>query len=148
MKVWNILKIDCWLVFFFNNNIEEITKTLCRRTIKLLWKKSWHFLTPPLVSREMKSEERVQKFHAARATTQIGIVLLIGWSKFLPELDQSEAPPRSGQQHVISMEFLRSFFRRHFTGGDQWLRRKMSAIFLAYEINLDKLTFADRCNLM
>ena len=30
--------------------------------------------------------------------------------------DQSEALQRSGQWHVIGMELLRSFLRRHFAG--------------------------------
>ena len=30
--------------------------------------------------------------------------------------DQSEALPRSGYWHLISMKFLQSFLRRHFTG--------------------------------
>ena len=51
-----------------------------------------------------------------RATTQIRVVLLIGWRKFPKRHDQSEALPRSGWWHVISMEFLRSFLRRHFAG--------------------------------
>ena len=47
-----------------------------------------------------------------RVTTQIWLVLLIGWSKLPTRHDQSEAVPSSG----ISMEFLRSFLRRHFAG--------------------------------
>ena len=37
-----------------------------------------------------------------------------GWIKFPTRHNQSEAPPRSGYWHVISMEFLHSFLRRHF----------------------------------
>ena len=52
-----------------------------------------------------------------RFTTQICVVLLIGWSNFYTRHDQSEALlPRSGLWRVISMEFLRSFLRRHFVG--------------------------------
>ena len=51
-----------------------------------------------------------------RVTTQIWVVLLIGWIKFPTRPDQSEALPRSGQWRVISMEFLRSFLRRHLAG--------------------------------
>ena len=43
--------------------------------------------------------------------------------------NQSEALPRSGQWHVISMEFLHPFFRRHFAG-KQVGRREMSKVFL------------------
>ena len=51
-----------------------------------------------------------------RVNTQIWVVLLIGWIKFPMRLDQSEVLPRSGRWRVISMEFLRSFFRRHLAG--------------------------------
>ena len=47
-----------------------------------------------------------------RVTTQIWLVLLIGWSKLPKRHDQSEAGPSS----EISMEFLRSFLTRHFAG--------------------------------
>ena len=40
-----------------------------------------------------------------RLTTQIQVLLLIGWSKFPTRYDQSEA-----------LSFLRSFLRRHFVG--------------------------------
>ena len=48
-----------------------------------------------------------------RVTTQIWVMLLIGWIKFLMRHDQSEALPRSGKWCIISMEFLHSFLRRH-----------------------------------
>ena len=53
-------------------------------------------------------------------TTQIWVVLLIGWIKFPTRHDQSQALiPRSGWWRVISMEFLRSFLRRHLVG-NKW----------------------------
>ena len=51
-----------------------------------------------------------------RVTTQIWGAILIGWRKFLSRQNQSEALRRSGSSHVISMEFQRSFRRRHFAG--------------------------------
>ena len=51
-----------------------------------------------------------------RVTTQIWVVLLIGWIEFPTRHDQSESLPRSGLWRVISMESLRSFFRRHLAG--------------------------------
>ena len=51
-----------------------------------------------------------------RVTTQIWVMLLIGWIKFLMRHDQSEALPRSGKWCIISREFLRSFLRRHLVG--------------------------------
>ena len=49
-----------------------------------------------------------------RVTTQIWVLLLIGWSKFLPRHNQSEALLWPRQWHVISMKFVPSFLRRHF----------------------------------
>ena len=49
-------------------------------------------------------------------TTQIWVMLLIGWIKFLMCHDQSEALPRPGKWCIISMEFLRLFLRRHLAG--------------------------------
>ena len=51
-----------------------------------------------------------------RVTTQIWVVLLIGWIEFPTRHDQSESVRRSGLWRVISMESLRSFFRRHLAG--------------------------------
>ena len=42
------------------------------------------------------------------------VVLLIGWIKFPTRHDQSEALPRYAYWLVISMEFLRTFLRRHY----------------------------------
>ena len=42
--------------------------------------------------------------------------------------NQSEAPPRSGEWHVISMEFLQSFLRLLFKGNQRW-HREMLAVF-------------------
>ena len=58
----------------------------------------------------MTSEKRPQKC----VTTQIWVVILIGRTAREIFLSQSEALPRS----VISMEFLQSFLRRHFSGGE------------------------------
>ena len=51
-----------------------------------------------------------------RVTTQIWVMLLIGWIKFIMRHDQSEALPRSGKWFIISMEFLCLFLRRHLAG--------------------------------
>ena len=53
-----------------------------------------------------------------RVTTQIWAraVLLKGRAAWKILLNQSEALPRSGKWRVISMEFLRSFRRRHLVG--------------------------------
>ena len=81
------------------------------------WENSRHFATPPLVSpREMTSEKRLQKCF----TTQIWVVILIGRGAKEICFSQSEALPRS----VISVEFLRSFVRRHFAGNPMVKWRK------------------------
>ena len=54
------------------------------------------------------------KKHNFLAFFQIWVVLLIGWNKFPRWHDQSETLPRSRKWLVISLEFLRSFLRRHF----------------------------------
>ena len=41
---------------------------------------------------------------------------------------QSQELPRSGCWYVISMEFLRTFLRRHFAG-NKWQRRKITSVF-------------------
>ena len=55
-----------------------------------------------------------------RLTTHIWVVLLIGWSKFHTQHDQSESVPRSWKWRAISIEFLRSgrtSFREVAVGG-------------------------------
>ena len=47
---------------------------------------------------------------------QIYVVLLTGRAVWEICFNQSEALPRSGRKHFISMEFLRLFLRRHFAG--------------------------------
>ena len=47
-------------------------------------------------------------------TTQILVVLLIGCAMREISFNQSEALPRSGKYHVISMEFLCLLLRCHF----------------------------------
>ena len=44
---------------------------------------------------------------------------------------QLEALPRSGKRRVISVQFLRSFLRRHFAGNQCW-RREMSDVLSGY----------------
>ena len=78
-----------------------------------------------------------------RVTTQIWVVDLIGWSKYLSQHNQSEALLWPRQWHVISMKFVPSFLRRHFAGKPvvpsrnvgHFLRLKMWWIWLK---NLEK----------
>ena len=88
-----------------------------RSQFSVAWENSRHLATLPLVFPPwMTSEKRGQNFHTDRVTTQIWVVLLIGRIKFPTRHDQSKALPRWGYWRVISMEFLRSFLRRHLVG--------------------------------
>ena len=85
----------------------------------IAWEKSayiwwrYHWLIP----HQMMSEKRAVVIPCWwRVTNQIWVVLLIGWIKFPTWHGQSEALPRSGERHIISMEFLRLFLRRHLAG--------------------------------
>ena len=85
---------------------------------RLACENSQHFTMPPKVSPgndvwEMSTE--ISYWWCI--TTQIWVVLLIGWSKFYQQYDQSEALPRSWLRRVISMELLHSFLRRNSVGG-------------------------------
>ena len=83
----------------------------------LVWENSRHLATLPLVSPPNDVWETGAEIpYWWRVISQIWVVLLIGWIKFPKRHDQLEALPRSGQWHVISMEFLRSFLRRHLVG--------------------------------
>ena len=86
----------------------------------LVWETSQHLATLVLVFQPNDVwETSAEILYWWRVTTQIWrVVLLIGWIKFPTRHDQSEALPRSGKWHVISMEFLRSFLRRRSHRGE------------------------------
>ena len=98
--------------------------TLCRihvfyRTAKISqeWETSGHLATLPLVSpRNDVWEMSAEIPYWWRVTTQIWVKLPIGWSKIPIAAQPIIALTRSGWWHAISMEFLRSFLRRHFAG--------------------------------
>ena len=76
-----------------------------------------HFMAPSLVSpRNDVWEISAEIPYWWRITTQIWVVLLIGRATWDICFNQSEALPRSGLWRVISMDFLRSFLRRHCVG--------------------------------
>ena len=84
---------------------------------RLVWENSRHLATLPLVSPPNDVWETSEEIpYWWYITTQIWVVLLIGWNKFPTRHDQSEALPRSGWWRVSCIEFLRSFLRRHFAG--------------------------------
>ena len=85
----------------------------------LTWENSRHLATLPLVSPPNDVwETRAEIPYWRRVTTQIRVVLLIGWIEFPTRYDQSEALPRSGYWRVISMEFLHSFNSQTSFGGE------------------------------
>ena len=94
------------------------------KTANILLRQHWF-------PQKMTSEKWVQKFHTDQCvTTQIWVVLLIGWSKFPLGHDQSEALPKYEKWHIISMEFLPSFYRETSRRRRQRRRRReMSAAF-------------------
>ena len=81
------------------------------------WENSQHLATLSLVPPPNDLWETSAEIpYGWRVTTQIWIMFLIGWIKFLMRHNQSEALPGSWKWCIISMEFLRSFLRRHFAG--------------------------------
>ena len=81
----------------------------------LAWEISLHFATVPLVSPRNDDWGTTSEIpYWWRVTTQIWVVLLIGRAAKEICLNQSEVLSRSGLWHVISMEFLQAFLRRHF----------------------------------
>ena len=65
--------------------------------VHVAWVNSRHFVTPlPVSPRNDVWETSAEIPYWWRVTTQIWVVLLIGWSNFLSRHDQSEEQPRSG----------------------------------------------------
>ena len=113
---WTLKMLQkCFGVWLLSKNLRNQFST--HKSMRLAWENSWHLVTPPLVS----SPNDVWEMSAEipywwHITTQIWVVLLIGRIKFPMRHDQSEALPRSGQWHIISMEFLCLFLRRPLVG--------------------------------
>ena len=85
---------------------------LINTSVDLAWENSWHFATLPLVSPPNDIWETSTEIpYWWCTTTQIWVVLLIGWIKF-PAWPTNQ----SGQWRVSSMEFLCSFLRRNLGG--------------------------------
>ena len=72
--------------------------------------------TPPLVSPQNDVWKWLQKFHTSDVVCHYPDLSSASDCNFPSAHDQSEALPRSGYWHLISMKFLQSFLRRHFTG--------------------------------
>ena len=72
--------------------------------------------TPPLVSPQNDVWKWLQKFHTGDVVCHYPDLSSASDCNFPSANDQSETLPRSGYWHLISMKFLQSFLRRHFTG--------------------------------
>ena len=89
----------------------------CMMYQPIAWENSPHLATLPLVSSPNDIwETRAEIPYWWQVTTQTWVMLLIGWIKFPTRHNHSEVLPRSGYCHVIRMEFLHSFVRRHLEG--------------------------------
>ena len=75
--------------------IYEMVNTLELLHCAKAWEKSWHFVTSPLVfppNDVWGTSAEISSWWCV--TTQIWVLLLIGWGKFPSRHDQSEAFPR------------------------------------------------------
>ena len=81
--------------------------------VYVAWENSRYFTTQPMFSPQNDAWGGNEISNQWRVTTQIWIVLLIGLE--ICFIQSEGVPlPRYDYWHVISMEFLRSFLRRHF----------------------------------
>ena len=72
------------------------------------WKNSRYFATPPLASQSSRNdvlETTAEIPYWWRVTTQIWVVLPIGWSKFPTRSDQSDATPNNYYKNVFVICF-------------------------------------------
>ena len=102
-----------WLIEY-TNWVHLVTGIYCYH---IAWENRWHLATVPMVSPPSNGwETNTEIPYWWHITTQIWVVLLIGRAAWEIWFNQSGALPRSVQWHVISMEFLHSFLRRHSVG--------------------------------
>ena len=80
------------------------------------WESGQNLRTPALVSPQNDICKWLQKFHTGDIMCHYPDLSSASDCNFPSAHDQSEAPPRSGYWHLISMKFLQSFLRCHFTG--------------------------------
>ena len=85
-------------------------------------------MTPPLVSREMTSENRAAKFHTDDALHQSGVVLLIGF-RFV---SSNQKHYRLLGSDASSVWNFGACFSDFISRGNQWWRREISALFSVY----------------
>ena len=64
----------------------------CGKNVYVAWENSRHFATPRLIPPRNDVWETIARIpYWGRVTSQVWVVLLIGWSKFPSRYEQSEA---------------------------------------------------------
>ena len=117
------------LATFLYKRIYRVISERCFSTI-LAWENSRHFAASPLVSPQNDVWETTAEIpYWWRITTQIWVVLLIGWSKFWT--NQTHYPDLGGD--ASSVWNFCSRFSDVISWGNQWWRREMSAVFSGYD---------------
>ena len=104
-----------------------------------------HWFSCEMTSKEGRLR---QKFHTDDASLDlIWGVLLVGRAAWEICFDQSEAPPRCVSWHVISMEVLPWFLRRHFAGKPLVSSRNVGCFFRLWtRKRVDLLQSPVRCS--
>ena len=86
-------------------------------TFRVAWENSRHLATLQLVSPPNDVWETSAEIpYWWRVTIKIWVMLLIGRATWEIWFNQSQAPPRSWEWRVVSLESLRSFIKRHLEG--------------------------------
>ena len=106
-----------WLIHYFGvaHNTSYLPPKHFVWTLILTWESSRHFATSPLVSLRNEAWETSAEIpYWWRVTTQIWIVLLIGWSKFLT--NQKHYPPNQGSDTLLVWNFFVLLPKTSFRG--------------------------------
>ena len=117
---------------FDNNNLFALNYFFKKHRSFVAWENSWHFAMPMLVSPQNDIGKMGTEIPYWRlVTTQIWEELLIGW-KFASS--NQKHYPDLGSEIVISMEFLRSFLRLHFTGKPLKLSQNVGYFLSSFQV--------------
>ena len=121
-----------------------MTKCICEQGWKkpstpcsVAWENSWHLARSPLEPSQndiwVMSAEILYWWYATLK------VLLIGWNEIPSHFNQTEALPRSGYWHVISMEFLRLLLRRRFARAQVVTSQDVSCFLRLHAVQFNSL---------
>ena len=129
VRRFTILRSGQGLNSFIKSNLYFLMKEKKEKKAFLAWGTAdiwWRYHWFP---HQMTSAKRAQKIrYCWRVTTQIWVVLLIGWIKFPTRHDQSEAPLDLGSD-ASSVWYFCACFSNVISPGNQWWHREMSAVF-------------------